>query len=531
MSAASSQPAVPRSRVDGVLALPTLGLALDIRGMRIPPSYVHDLEPAFQRAFEEMQALEAGAIANPDEGRMVGHYWLRNPDLAPSPQIRDEIRQTVQQVRQFARDVHEGRVQGTGGPFRHLLLIGIGGSALGPQMVAHALGHPATDRLRPWFFDNTDPDGMMRVLGQIGPDLARTLCLVISKSGGTRETANGMRVARAAYHHQKLPFAKHAVAITQRGSQLDREAETQGWLARFPMWDWVGGRTSETSAVGLLPASLQGIDIDALLLGSKQCDNVTRVHDVMLNPAARLAMAWHFAGNGRGTKELVVIPYKDRLELLPKYLQQLVMESLGKELDRNGQTVHQGLTVFGNKGTTDQHSYVQQLRDGLPNFFVTFIEVLHHQEGAPILMEPDVTAGDYLHSFCSGTGKAIADRGRGVIRITLDALTPFTLGCLIALFERAVGLYASLINVNAYHQPGVEAGKKASEDIIQLQKRVLAHFHSHRGQPFSARGVATALGAESELAEVESLCQMLSRNPWTGIQCLPVHDTHWYRAL
>ena len=519
-----------RSWNGGLVELPTLGLTVDVRGMQIPGSYVEALAPAFHRAFEEMRALEAGAIANPDEGRKVGHYWLRNPDRAPSPEIAEQIRRTVTQIRAFAQAVHSGVVCGQHGPFRNLLLIGIGGSALGPQMVAHALGDPDTDRLKPYFFDNTDPDGMNRTLRLLENQLGQTICIVISKSGGTKETANGLKIARTAYAHHGLQFHQHAVAITQENSQLDRQATAESWLARFPMWDWVGGRTSETSAVGLLPAALQGFDIDALLLGARSCDAVTICDNVYVNPAALLALAWHFSGNGKGTKDMVVIPYKDRLELFPKYLQQLVMESLGKELDRNGHVVHQGLTVFGNKGTTDQHSYVQQLRDGLPNFFVTFIEVLRHQNGPPALMEPNVTAGDYLHSFCSGTSKAIAEKGRGVIRITLDAINPFGIGCLIALFERAVGLYASLVNVNAYHQPGVEAGKKASEKVILIQKRILNHFAQNRGKPLTSAELAQALELESESQEIHELCLMLAHNPASGIQAIPTRQTLFFRA-
>src|SRR5439155_19164473 len=137
-------------------------------------------------------------------------------------------------------------------------VIGIGGTALGPQFVANALGHPRTDKLTLHFFDNTDPDGMDRVLATIGEDLGRTLCIVISKSGETKETRNGMLEAKAAYERAGLDFDRHAVAVTGKRSELDEGAKT--WLRRFPMWNWVGGRTSERSAVGLLPAALQGLD-------------------------------------------------------------------------------------------------------------------------------------------------------------------------------------------------------------------------------------------------------------------------------
>src|SRR5206468_4616040 len=139
------------------------------------------------------------------------------------------------------------------------LVIGIGGSALGPQFVSHALGYPAADKLAVYFFDNTDPDGMDRTLARLRTQLGQTLCIVISKSGGTKETRNGMLETRAAYDAAGLPFGAHAVAITEVGSELDNYASQNGWLARFPMWDWVGGRTSETSAVGLLPAAVQSL--------------------------------------------------------------------------------------------------------------------------------------------------------------------------------------------------------------------------------------------------------------------------------
>ena len=113
------------------------------------------------------------------------------------------------------------------------------------------------------------------------------------------------------------------------------------------MWDWVGGRTSELSAVGLLPAALQGLDIAGLLAGAKACDAITRQPDISNNPAAQLALMWFYVGNGKGEKDMVVLPYKDRIELFSRYLQQLVMESIGKERDLNGTIVNQGMAEIG----------------------------------------------------------------------------------------------------------------------------------------------------------------------------------------
>jgi glucose-6-phosphate isomerase len=497
---------------------PALGLSLDLSRMNFEDSFFLKMEPRIQKAFEAMAQLERGAIANPDEKRMVGHYWLRNPALAPTLEIRKEIEETIAAICEFAGRVHNGSVRGAKGPFKNILLIGIGGSALGPQFVSHALGHPTTDKMRLFAFDNTDPDGMDRVLATIGSGLGETLCLVVSKSGGTKETRNGMLEAKLAYERVGLSFEQHSVAITQSGSELDKVAVQSGWIKRFPMWDWVGGRTSELSAVGLLPAALQGFDIIALLSGAKACDEITRSREVKTNPAAQMALMWFSSGNGNGSKNMVILPYKDRLELFSKYLQQLVMESLGKEWDLSGKVVNQGLTVFGNKGSTDQHAYVQQLRDGNDDFFVTFVEVLLDRKGPSMLVEPNTTSGDFLMGFYLGTREALFEKGRESLTVVINVVSEFSIGMLIALFERAVGLYATLININAYHQPGVEAGKKAAAGVVQLKARIAKLLLESRPSAMSGAEIAKRLGAEEDVETVFKVCEHLVANPGSSIQ-------------
>ncbi|HUB87326.1 MAG TPA: glucose-6-phosphate isomerase [Verrucomicrobiae bacterium] len=491
---------------------PEIGLAVDLSRMNVDDAFFAAMEPRMQKAFADMAALEAGAIANPDENRMVGHYWLRNPALAPTPEIRREIEDAIAQIKAFANKVHAGEIRGADGPFENYLLIGIGGSALGPQFVAHALGDPRTDKLKPHFFDNTDPDGMNRVLATIGDGLSKTLCIVISKSGGTKETRNGMLVAKAAFERGSLDFGKHSVAVTSAGSELDKYAIQNKWLERFPMWDWVGGRTSELSPVGLLPAALQGIDISSLLQGACNCDRTTRIKNVKANPACQLSLAWFASGNGKGSKNMVNLPYKDRLELFSKYLQQLVMESLGKERDLNANIVNQGITVLGNKGATDQHSYIQQLREGLNDFFVTFIEVLDDGRDSNLEVESNVTSGDFLGGFYLGTRQALAEKNRESITISIQNISEKSIGMLIALFERAVGIYASLININAYHQPGVEAGKRAAANIIQLQNKILELLAKPQKQTLAVDEIAKGVGANEEIESVFKICEHLSAN-------------------
>lgn len=505
-----------------------VGLGLDLSRLELTDSVLATMQPALDKAFADMAALEKGAIANPDEKRMVGHYWLRAPELAPDPAITAEIKQTLAKLKTLAADVHSGRLAGAEGNFENLLVVGIGGSALGPQFVAQALGHPQRDKLAVFFFDNTDPDGMDAVLAQLDGRLGRTLTVVISKSGGTLETRNGMLEAQAAYRGAGLAFAKHAIAVTGEGSALDQIAVREGWLARFPMWDWVGGRTSETGPVGLLPAILQGFDTDALLRGAAAMDAITRRPSRDQNPAALLALAWFVATDGRGAKDMVILPYKDRLLLFSRYLQQLIMESLGKEFDLTGKIVNQGIAVYGNKGSTDQHAYVQQLREGVPNFFVTFVEVLRDRAGASLEVEPGMTSGDYLQGFFLGTWDALSEKGRASVTITVPDVSPRTVGGLIALYERTVGLYASLIHINAYHQPGVEAGKKAAGTAIALQREAVAALRDAHGQAFTADALAAKLGKPAETERIFKLLEHLAANPGRGVRRIP--GATWHQA-
>lgn len=484
---------------------------LDVSRMRFDDTFVEKMQPKFEKAFQEMDALEGGAIANPDEERMVGHYWLRDAELAPTPELQQEIKDTLEQISAFTQKVHTGAIHPPGATkFTDILSIGIGGSALGPQFVAQSLS-PISPPLAIHFIDNSDPTGIDHILTRLQDRLDRTLVLVISKSGGTPETRNGMIEVKKAYESQNLDFAPHAVAITGNDSNLDKLAKSEKWLATFPMYDWVGGRTSELSAVGLLPAALQGIDILEMLAGAKEMDAATRKPNLKENPAAMLALSWYFACNGKGEKDMVVLPYKDSLLLFSRYLQQLVMESLGKEKDLDGNIVYQGIAVYGNKGSTDQHAYVQQLREGVPNFFLTFIEVLEDRQGTSPEIDPGVTSGDYLSGFLLGSRQALYENQRDSITVTIPCVTPRTVGALIALYERAVGLYAFLVNVNAYHQPGVEAGKKAAAVILDLQKRVMQVIQE-ADSPMSLDDLAQKAEASDQIEAIYKILRHLQAN-------------------
>lgn len=492
----------------------SLGLSLDYSCFAFSSEYFAEMENKIKKALVQMRELENGALANPSEKRQVGHYWLRNPALAPQLEMTKAIEQTYLQVKKFAQAIRTGEVLSpTGHIFSRFLLIGIGGSALGPQLITDVFPQQG---LQPHFLDNTDPETMISLLTKLKDYLRETLVIVISKSGGTIETRNGLMVVRNFFAEQSLDFAGQVVAITGPGSKLEKQALEEKWLACFHIWDWVGGRTSLTSAVGLLPAFLSAVDGEDLLKGARDCDLVTRRTDISQNPAAIMALMWYYAVEKKQKRNMVVLPYRDRLQTLPRYLQQLVMESLGKEKDLTGQTVNQGLTVYGNKGSTDQHAYVQQLLEGKDDFFVVFLEVIQ-SEYQPLFIEEDLTCGDYLKAFLEGTRQALLQKGRESLTLSLKELTPYSLGVLVALWERVVGLYAYLLNLNAYDQPGVELGKKSAHQYVTLQKKVLQFLRTHQGK-YSPQEIAANLKVPTEIEFIYKILEQLYQNQYLGIK-------------
>ena len=446
------------------------GFSIAFAGMKFSDLDLDSMTDKFDRAKREMARIEAGEIKNPDENRQVTHF---------SDRIAYSKSKEFKAVEKFAEDVRCGKISGQGGRFRSLIVNGIGGSALGPQLLQFAINGPywneltEADRgsnLKVYFLDNTDSAGFADVLAVINP--STTLVATVSKSGGTQETRNNMIALEDCYDEAEVDFAKHAVAVTMKDSKLWKYAEEYSWLKIFEMAESIGGRTSETSIVGHLPAALAGINFKEFLNGACFMDEWTRSEDTCSNPAYMLAAMWYIAGKGKGDRNMVIVPYSDRLILLSRYFQQLVMESLGKEKDLDGETVHQGLNVFGNKGGTDAHAFIQQLNDGRDDFFITFIEVLEDSMILPI--DESSSMGTYLHGFQEGLSAALRGKGRQTINITIEEVSEYNLGMIIAMYERAVAVYAEFINVNAFHQPGVQAYKLAAQGILDLRRKFTA---------------------------------------------------------
>ena len=447
-----------------------LNIWLDISKVNFTNEDINSLEEKFTDVFSSIKKLENGAISNIDENRQVGHYWLRNPAISPSSIIGEEIKADIKDISEFGKEILNGKIKNKNNQhYTDVLWIGIGGSGLGPLLITESL-QKCSKGLNFSYIDNIDPFLISETIEKLTKKLSTTLFVVVSKSGGTPEPRIAMEIIKSHLENNDLEWNSNAIAITMKESKLFKKATIEKWLKIFNLQDWVGGRTSITSSVGLLPLALINENIFEFIRGASLMDEATRSIDFKNNPAALLSSAWYVTGDGIGKRDMVVLPYRDRLQVFSKYLQQLVMESLGKKFNRNGEVVNQGISVFGNKGSTDQHAYVQQLRDGIDNFFCIFIELL--DTPTTNIFSNNENPKEYLSGFLQGTRSALSNENRQSITITLEKLNCFSLGALIALFERAVSFYAELVNINAYDQPGVEAGKKAAANIIDYQQKV-----------------------------------------------------------
>ena len=484
------------------------GFSIDFSRMNFDWAALDALHEKFSRATREMIALESGAIKNPDENRKVTHFTDR---------VNYRTSGLFNEVEEFAAAVRNGDITGgTGKRFDAVVVNGIGGSALGPQLLQFAINGPywneksrkqRNNGLKVYFLDNTDPAGLKDLLEVI--DLETTLHLCVSKSGGTQETLNNLTALINIYTAAKLNYSDYACAVTMTGSKLDKQAKADKFLKVFPMAESIGGRTSETSIVGHVPAALAGIDFRMFLEGACRMDIWTRNSNYRDNPAAMLAAMWYLAGNGKGDRNMVIVPYSDRLVLLSRYLQQLVMESLGKELDLDGRVVNQGLNVFGNKGGTDAHAFIQQLNDGRDDFFATFIEVLHDADN--VALDGVSNMGDYLHGFLYGLAAALASKKRPVITMEISTISPANLGLIIALYERAVAIYAEFININAFHQPGVQSYKLAARGMLDVRQKLFGSLTAPKSG--TALELAVAAGLADKMPAVAGWLNRAAANP------------------
>ena len=377
---------------------------------------------------------------------------------------------TVRQIQAFA--------EGVGQAYDHVLVLGIGGSALGTKALLNGLRRPAwnewDDEGRDFFprltiLENVDPTTVAAALERIDP--RRVLVNLISKSGGTAETMAQYLVVRE-WLEQALGSAasRHLVFTTDPARGALREIAQREHIATLDVPPEVGGRFSVLSPVGLLPAALVGIDVEALLAGARLAVERSESDDLLQNPAALYAGLHWAADTGLGARVHVLMPYTDRLREFAEWYRQLWAESLGKRVDRNGKPVHLGPTPVGAVGATDQHSQVQLFMEGPYDKVITFMMVDDLGVDVPIPKRPDLppdleylpghTLGELLRAEYEATSAALAEMGRMSCTLGLPDLTPATVGEAIMFYQLATGYAGAWYGIDPFDQPGVELGKR-----------------------------------------------------------------------
>ena len=359
------------------------------------------------------------------------------------------------------------------------VVLGIGGSALGPLAVQQALNHPFYNELPPekrcgapklYVIDNIDPERLVYLFETVDP--TRCLFNVISKSGSTSETMSQFMIIQTMLEEKlgKDKARQNIVCTTDPANgNLIAIAKTEGYKTFF-IPPGVGGRFSELTPVGLLPAAFCGIDIAGLLRGAAQMDAMCSNDDVYKNPAYMYA-ALHYLGMNMGKNISVLMPYADGLKLIADWYAQLWAESLGKKYDNNGKAVHTGQTPVRALGATDQHSQIQLYAEGPNDKIIVFLGVDEYRETITIPKTytdmpslgflGGVTHNKLIQAMQAATEYALTKAGRMNMTITIPAITPQTIGQLLYFFEVATAFAGELLNINAFDQPGVEEGKDA----------------------------------------------------------------------
>ncbi len=425
---------------------------------------------------DQMHRMFGGEAINLRENRPVLHIALRDtqPLMLEGRDVMVQIQATLRRMREFSDDVRAGRIAGSSGkPFTDIIHIGIGGSHLGPALVAQALVPYANASMRVHFVSNIDGAALHRTLAKLDP--AATLVIVASKTFTTIETMTNARSVRewliqcvGAEH-----AGSHLAAVTANTKLALEFGISDERL--FPFWDWVGGRYSLWSAVGLPLALAIGFDrFEELLQGAHEMDVHFRNAPYEQSMPVILALLGIWYNNFFGAASHAIIPYDDSLALLPAYLQQLDMESSGKSVTRNGEPVDYdtGAVIWGAPGTDAQHSFFQLLHQGTRLIPADFIGICqpHHAMGS----HHEILMANYFAQTAAlmngeTANSAAQDRypgNRPTNSILINKLTPHTLGLLLALYEHKVFVQNAIWGINAFDQPGVELGKRAATRVV-----------------------------------------------------------------
>lgn len=414
-----------------------------------------------QQKFNEFKDTIANIISDLNKRKDKPGQWLQWMNLGYSEE-------TVWYVKEYAALV-ENR-------FDNILVLGIGGSALGGLAVTEALLKPYWNLLskeqrnnypRIFFLDNIDPDSIIGLLTIL--DLKKTLVNVITKSGSTAETMSQFMIIKDKLE-QELgdDYRKNIVATTDKNVGVLKQIAEQEGYKTFIIPDDVGGRFSVFSAVGLLPFALVGIDIDEIVNGIKDMDLALKNTDINENIAAQNALIHFLMDTQKGKKISVLMPYSSRLKYVADWYVQLWAESLGKEKNLNGETVHVGPTPVKAVGATDQHSQIQLYNEGPNDKIINFIRVKKFDNDLEI---PKIfeytgigylggkTVNDLMNAEADATRVALSDYDKPTVTITLPEINGYYVGQLLYMFEVQTAIAGALYNIDAFNQPGVEQAK------------------------------------------------------------------------
>lgn len=411
-----------------------------------------------EQEFSNYRDSIANIITNLNQRKDKPGQWLQWMNLGYNEE-------TIWYVKEFASQVKD--------KFENILVLGIGGSALGGIAVTEALLKPFWNLLTPeqrnnypriFFLDNIDPDtinGLLQVL-----DLKKTLVNVITKSGSTAETMSQFMIVKNILEKELgADYRNNIVATTDKKTGILRQISEQEGYKTFVVPDDVGGRFSVFSAVGLLPFAMLGLDIDAMVNGIKDMDLALKNTNINENIAAQNALIHYLMDTQKGKNLSVMMPYSSRLKYVSDWYVQLWAESLGKNKDNNGNDVHVGPTPIKALGATDQHSQIQLYNEGPNDKVINFIRVKEFDTTLEIPSIFEYTGIGYLggktinqliNAEADSTRVALSDYSRPTITITLDKVDAYNVAQLLYMLEVQTAIAGELYNINTFNQPGVE---------------------------------------------------------------------------
>ncbi|ASG68011.1 glucose-6-phosphate isomerase [Francisella halioticida] len=462
------------------------------------------------RLKDKISQMFAGEKINSTENRAVLHTALRDfsdsPLIVDGQDIRQEVKQEKQRVKELVEKVISGQWKGfSGKKITDIVNIGIGGSDLGPKMVVRALQPYHCTGLKVHFVSNVDADSLLQALHVVEPET--TLFIVASKSFSTEETLLNSTSSREwllDHYEDSKAVANHFVAIS---SKLDKVEEFGIDLEHcYKMWDWVGGRYSLWSSIGMSIAFAIGYDnFEKLLAGAYSVDKHFNETDISKNIPVMMGLLASYYSCAYNSQSQALLPYDERLCYFVDYLQQADMESNGKSVNLLGQTVdyQTGVVVWGGVGTNGQHAFHQLLHQGnifIPVDFVAIANSHHNYENhqkallancfaqSQALMfgqSYDMVYNELLNSGLSEseakelTPHKVVPGNRPSTTILLEELSPYSLGELIALYEHKVFVQGALWDINSYDQWGVELGKKLGKNILKAMDDGLSDEYKH----------------------------------------------------